>query len=118
MLCTKNRNIYGTVEIGGLTDPEQYQKLFAANYAGTVGWDDPSLSRIIRLRLLGDLDYPGWDVSYCHGVLQGEELKTVDVELHFVQLPQNWKTAIVEHAKRSGVYAKGLGVFQAVSTLR
>jgi hypothetical protein len=40
------------------------------------------------------------------------------VELPFSQLPKrNFKHAIVLHAQRDGVYAKGLGVFEAISTL-
>jgi hypothetical protein len=79
-----------------------------------VDWTEPGL-KITRLRLLGDPGYPFLDVSYCYGELDG---KTVKVELPFSQLPKRrYKSAIVEFAKKDGVYAKGLGVFDALSTL-
>jgi hypothetical protein len=54
-------------------------------------------------------------VSYCHGEVGG---KPVRVELPFSQLPKKGMGgAIVRHAKRDGVHAKNLGVFDAISTL-
>ena len=80
----------------------------------TVEWTDPRLKKITRLRLLSDGGYPAWDVSYCHGELQ--DGTPVWVELPFSQLPKGQvRGAIVQHAKRDRVYAKGLGVFEAIS---
>lgn len=81
-----------------------------------VDWADPRLHRITRLRLLTDPGFPAWDVSYCHGILKdGTE---VTVLLPFSQLPRrNRNGAILAHAKRDGVYAKGIGVFDALSEL-
>lgn len=90
---------------------------------GRVYWDDPRLKRITRLRLLSDPGFPLWDVSYCYGVLHDGTM--VDVDLPFSQLaktPGRWGTGamqrdIIRHAKRDKVFAKGLGVFEAISTL-
>ena len=42
----------------------------------------------------------------------------VRVDLPFHQLPKRtWKSAIIEAAKRDRVFAKGLDIFNAVSTL-
>lgn len=83
---------------------------------GHVYWDCPSLAKIERLRLLSDPGYPAWDVSYCYGrTHKGEK---VIVCLPFSELPKRrMRAAIVAHAKRAGVYAKGLGIFEAISTL-
>lgn len=82
----------------------------------TVYWHDPRLAKITRLRLLSDPGYPAWDVSYCHGVLKdGTHCR---VSLPFDQLPKRAVSqTIVYWAKRDNVYAKGLGVFDAISTL-
>jgi hypothetical protein len=84
--------------------------------ARTVDWSEPHL-RVTRLRLLSDPGFPAWDVSYCHGILchTGEH---VMVELPFSQLPKRgFRKAIVAHAIRDKVYARGLGVLDNISTL-
>lgn len=79
-----------------------------------VDWTEKGL-RITRLRLLSDPGFPFWDVSYCHGILDGEH---VDVQLPFDQLPKRAVSkTIVEHAKRDGVYARGIGILDNISTL-
>lgn len=101
-------------EIGGLTNGREYHDQFAG--ARTVDWTEPHL-RVTRLRLLSDPSFPAWDVSYCHGSLchTGE---LVRVELPFSQLPKRgMRAAIVKHAIRDGVYARGLGVLDNISTL-
>jgi hypothetical protein len=106
------RNTYGAVETMGLGNGPEYHK----NYAGarTVQWTEPGL-KVTRLRLLSDPGFPVWDVSYCHGEIDG---KAVRVELPFSQLPKKGMMGhIVRHAKRDGVHAKNLGVFDAISTL-
>ena len=82
--------------------------------ARLVDWATPGL-RITRLRLLSDPGYPAWDVSYCHGRI-GNEL--VRVQLPFSDVPKrNVSRFIVQHAIRDGVYAKRLGILDAISTL-
>lgn len=80
-----------------------------------VDWTEPGLE-ITRLRLLSDPGFPAWDVSYCHGILDGRH---VDVELPFSQLPKygngGFKGALYKEAKKTGKFIKGL--FYAVSTL-
>lgn len=81
-----------------------------------VSWDDDRLDRVTRLRLISDPGFPFWDVSYAWGVL--EDGTRVHVLLPFSQLPKGRVSrAIVEHAKRDGVYAKGLGILENISTL-
>ncbi len=81
-----------------------------------MDWSDPQLEKIVRLRLLGDVGCPWWDVSYCMGVTK--DGKDVRVRLPFDSLPRkNTRRAIIEHAKRDGVYANGLGILSAISTL-
>lgn len=84
--------------------------------AERVDWADPRLARITRLRLLSDPVNPWWDVSYCYGVLK--DGTQVDIDLPFYQLPRKGtRAAIVAHARKEKVYALGLGVFAAISTL-
>jgi hypothetical protein len=57
-----------------------------------------------------------WDVSYCHGVLK--DFTPVIVDLPFNQLPKrNMFGFIIQEATKAKVYAKGLGIFDALSTL-
>lgn len=101
-------------ETNGLHDPRAYHDTVTAQIARRVDWTTPGL-RITRLRLISDRGWPTWDVSYCHGDLNGEP---VDVALPFDVLPKGRVSAvIIEHAKASGVYAKGLGILDAISTL-
>jgi len=80
-----------------------------------VHWDNKDLKKITRLRLLGDIGFPFYDVSYCNGVLKNGQL--CDVILPFSQLPKKkLQKAIIEQAKKDKVYAKGLGLFD-VSTI-
>lgn len=81
----------------------------------TVDWTEEGLE-ITRLRLLSDPGFPVWDVSYCHGRLNGRH---VDVQLPFSQLPKygkgGYKAALYQEAKSTGKYIKGL--FSSISTL-
>lgn len=110
-------NLYGVRETNGLSAGSEYHAANAANQHPdfeSVDWTYPGL-RITRLRLVSDPGFPFWDVSYCDGELQG---KFVRVSLPFSQLPKRgMNRAIIEHARRDGVYAKGLGIFDCVSTL-
>lgn len=98
----------------GLT-PSQWNDELQKMSNEVVSWDDPNLRKITRLRLLSDPGFPAWDVSYCHGQLR--DGTRVHVQVPFDQLPKRgMREAIVRYAKRDGVYAKGLGVFDNIST--
>ncbi len=108
-------------EMNGLVDPLRYHKERQSQAKiRTVDWATPGL-RITRLRLVSDPGFPLWDVSYCHGMLDG---KHVDVDLPFSQLPKGRdpKTgksrlyaALYAYAKKSGRFINGL--FDSISTL-
>lgn len=112
---------YTANEVNGLINPQAYHDDFDERRLTTpdgtpidVYWDEPGL-RITRLRLLTERGFPLLDVSYCHGELDG---KTVRVQLPFHQLPRKGThRAIIEHAKRDGVFAKGTGILDAISIL-
>jgi hypothetical protein len=99
-------------ELNGLVNGPAYHA--ARRDARSVDWSTPGL-RVTRLRLLSDPGLPFWDVSYCHGYLNG---LPVDVDLPFSQLPKRgFKRAIVAAAKAEGIYAHGLGILSNISTL-
>lgn len=101
-----------TYETNPIINPDAYQ--YPAKDK-IVKWNDPSLNLITRLRLVSDWGFPCWDVSYCHGELHDGTI--VRVHLPFYQLEKrNIKSQIINYAKRDNVYAKGLGVFNALST--
>lgn len=106
-----HRNVYGTIESNGLVDGPAYH----AQERADCLWTEPGL-KITRLRLVSDPGFPLWDVSYCHGVLRDGTL--VAVGLPFSQLPKRERARfIVQAAMRDGVYAKGLGILDNISTL-
>lgn len=102
-------------ETNGLLNPSAYH---AESCVDTVYWTEPGL-KIIRLRLISDPGFPVWDVSYCDGRLPSGE--KVNVELPFFQLPKGKggiNKALIAYAKKDGLFAKGLGLFDGViSTL-
>jgi len=103
-------------EVNGLENGHEYHSQFSAKITKCVPWTTQGL-KVTRLRLLSDAGFPFWDVSYCHGVLNGEP---VEVMLPFDQLPKRNKLgAIVKYAIKDGVYAKGLGILNPmiISTL-
>ena len=108
-------SLYGTKETGGLSDARGYHaERHRQASIDLVDWSTPGL-RITRLRLLSDPGFPVYDVSYCHGVLDGQH---VEVELPFSQIPKRGLSKfIVAHAKRDGVFARGVGILDAISTL-
>lgn len=109
---TDMRLMGGAYASNALVNPKEYHDQF--NNARTVPWTTKGL-RITRLSLLSDPGYPFWDVSYCHGELHGE---LVRVALPFSDLPKRAVSkTIIEYAVRAGVYAKGTGIFEAISTL-
>lgn len=99
-------------ETSPLERPAEYHEAYRD--APTVDWTTRGLY-VTRLRLVSDPGFPFWDVSYCDGELNG---KPVHVALPFGQLPKRgMQRAIVEEAKRAGVFAKGLGILENVSTI-
>lgn len=79
-----------------------------------VEWTDSRIEKILRLRLLGDSGFPMLDVSYM--TCQLKDGTICDVHNPFGQLPRRgFRKAIVNAAKRDGVFAKGLGIFDAIS---
>lgn len=111
---TIDRNIYGTFESSGLVNASDYHAERNKNHGGNVDWATKGL-KVTRLRLLSDPGFPAWDVSYCHGELNGQP---VDVELPFSQLrKRGYRGEIVAYAKQDGIFAKGLGILDAISTL-
>lgn len=104
-------------EFNGLVDGSKYHaERHAQGHIETVSWSARGL-RITRLRLLSDPGFPAWDISYCHGMLDGLH---VDVEFPFSQLPKrNFRKYIVDVAKKHKVYIKGTGIFDTgvISTL-
>lgn len=111
-MMTTNRPAVG--EFNGLVNGIAYHNLRHSQDGGveTVNWTEPGLV-ITRLRLLSDPGFPAWDVSYCHGILNGRH---VNVELPFSQLPKfKMKATLYNEAKRTGKFIKGL--FESISTL-
>jgi len=103
-------------ETSGLVDGIAYHDERHSQEGGveTVDWTTKGLY-VTRLRLLSDPGFPWWDVSYCHGRLNGRH---VNVQLPFSQLPKRgMKVAIIEAAKHDKVFAKGIGVLDNISTL-
>lgn len=112
-MLTRNAT-YGNLEtpnqLGSVKAGQEYHSQF--NEAPTVYWDAKGL-KITRFRILTDPGFPAWDVSYCHGRLNG---KPVNVDLPFAQMPKRgWKRYVVEMAKKDGVYAKGLGILDPIN---
>lgn len=113
--ATINRPAVG--EVNGLVNGIAYHDGRHSQVGGVekVYWTEPGLE-ITRLRLLSDPGFPAWDVSYCHGLLNGRH---VDVQLPFSQLPKygkgGVKAALYKEAKTTGKFIKGL--FNAISTL-
>jgi hypothetical protein len=88
----------------------------------TVGLGHPDLVEITRLRLLSDAGFPYWDISYCYGLLKATDEfphgVPVRVLLDVYQLPKRgYRRVLVELAKASGKYAKGIGLLDNISTL-
>ena len=111
-LMTTDRPSVG--EFNGLVNGIAYhdERHSQAGGVDKVCWTTKGLE-ITRLRLLSDPGFPVWDVSYCHGILDG---KHVNVELPFSQLPKyGMKSYLYKEAQKTGVFIKGL--FNSISTL-
>jgi hypothetical protein len=75
-----------------------------------VAWTDPYLKRIVRLKLTGPPRFPWLQVAECVGEMESGEL--VNVQLPFSELPRvNYYGAMLDWARREGVYLRGLGIF-------
>ena len=115
MVMTTNRPAVG--EVNGLVNGIVYHGDRHSQDGGIdkVYWTTPGLE-ITRLRLLSDPGFPLYDLSYCHGILNGRH---VDVQLPFSQLPKygkgGYKAALYKEAKATGKYIKGL--FSSISIL-
>jgi hypothetical protein len=107
-----DRNVYGAVELGGLGNPQAYH---AIERKETHCWTTPGI-KVTRLRLVTDRGFPFWDVSYCHGELNGKPCR---VGLPFNQIPkrEGLKRFIVKEAIRAGVHAQKIGLLDNISTL-
>lgn len=91
-------------------------KKFMKDAVRHVDWRDKDLKKIVRLRLLSDPGFPFYDVSYCIGEMK--DGSAVHVDLPFDQLPRRgMNAAIIKYAKQDNVFAKGLGIFDNISTL-
>ena len=111
-------NSYGVIETNSL--PDRYHEELTQ---GSILWSDKRLAKVIRLRLLSDPGVGIWDVSYCDGrLVDGTKVQVI---LPFHQLRRNFRgdftkvinAQIIAYAKKDGVYAKGLGIMDAVSFL-
>ena len=100
-----------------LCTPEGQEWLGKLHGVEALCWNDERLAKVTRLRLVSDVGFPFWDVSYCWGERQdGHPCRVI---LPFDQVPKRGGSRfIVEEAKRDGVYAKGLGILSAWSTLQ
>jgi len=77
-----------------------------------IRWTDPRLDKIILLDLQLILD--AWNVTQCEGKLK--DGTRVMVSLPFTRLPRyGFRRVIVKYAKQDKVYAKGLGIFEAIN---
>jgi hypothetical protein len=76
-----------------------------------VPWTDPRLDRITLLDLQLILD--AWQVTQCEGRLK--DGTRVMVSVPFKRLPRyGLRRMIIKYAQEDGVYAKGLGIFDAI----
>ncbi|MCY1373287.1 hypothetical protein D9M69_605510 [compost metagenome] len=111
---TEDRTVYGVRETAGLPPGQGVDYRAQFKDAPTVDWTEPGL-KITRLRMVSDPGFPVWDITYCHGLLLGEP---VIVQLPFSQVPKRGRTQfLVTEAKRAGIYGKGLGLLDNISTL-
>ena len=77
-----------------------------------VKWTDKRLDKITLLELTLILD--AWQVTQCEGYLK--DGTRVWVSVPFKKLPRyGLRRMIIKYAKKDGVYAKGLGVFDAIN---
>ena len=93
--------------------------------AGSVPlWASKNLKRWVRIRLLSDAGYPAWDLSYCYAeLINGAVVRCNSGDLPAMDYSQfqkplsKWKGKALAEARERGVYLKGTGIFEALSTL-
>lgn len=107
---------YGVDETNPVGDIHHYLDQLTGE---TVALSDSRLVRIERLRLIGwSREYRAWDVSYVYGRLNNGDLVRVDLGVDRLECGRNgYNAKLVEVCKRAGRYGKGLGIFDAISTL-
>lgn len=89
------------------------KKYLASFHPSLVPWTDKRLVKIIRLQLTPHSDFPGWLVSYCWG--EFKDGTPCFVQLPFSRLPKrNVRGAIIQAAITDRVFAKGLGINEAI----
>lgn len=102
------------MQTNSLENPSEYHRAITRQIKRVVKWTEPGLY-IIRLRLLSDPGLSWWDVSYCHGMIGDEPVR---VELPFSEVPKGKVSQfIVNHAKKDGIYARGLGILDNIFCL-
>lgn len=78
---------------------------------------DPALTKITRLRLLSDVGFPAWELSYCWGELA--DGTAVNVNLPRDRFSKKaLKADLIDMCKEAGRYGKGMGIFDALSTMQ
>ena len=96
--------------------------------AGRIDWTTEGLCNV-RLRMLSDAGHPYWDVSYCHGYLMVDGVKTkYRINIPFDRLPKRGvylgngvtnqlsvRQLIVNYAREDKVFAKGIGILDGLS---
>lgn len=103
---------------GGQARAQQYHESGV-----TVDWTDRNLRSIDRLRYIGEYWAPLGgtllDFSYAYGTLcDGTKVRvrvSHDVQQVLVRKGQSLRSALVEAARKDGVYLKGLGALDNLS---
>jgi len=110
---------YGVKGDFALTSDEVREMRESVDHSVHVDWADKRLAKIIRFRLIGyhPYEYPAWDLSYCYGELKDGTRCLVSLGGRS-RFPAKWKSYVVNIARQDGVYAKGLGIFEAADNLQ
>ena len=86
------------------------------NVKRKVYWNNKELEKILTLKLVSSAKDALWQVEYCFGILKNDE--AVIVELPFTELKKgNIKGQIVDFARDENVFAKGIDIFNSISTV-
>jgi hypothetical protein len=110
------RGLYGIEESNPMDDRV---KDIRDSLSGIVDLTDDRLARIVRLRLVTDVGFPLYDLSYCYGQLKDGQYVRVILPVH--QFSRRFlKRDLVAMCRSVGVYAKGLGLLDSanISVLR
>ncbi|UKD50925.1 hypothetical protein L3Q65_01115 (plasmid) [Amycolatopsis sp. FU40] len=73
-----------------------------------VPLENPDLVKILRLRLLGESDFPFMDVSYCYGEMR--DGTRVRVEIGASQLRKRYTSHLIELAADAGRDAESMNL--------